>query len=147
MAERACAVFHNVGLTPVHVAQAFVDVGDKGAVDGIAAALTDSLNVRSAFSDGADDRLPAAVEASMTGAFRTPSLRCAASHPSFMHTGQLGTMAETIAFFDRGGDAAGGYPGHNELQPLGLSDADRADLTAFVNALQGAGPDAALLVP
>jgi cytochrome c peroxidase len=139
--------FHNVGLTPKHVAQAFVDQGDTGASGGIAAALADSLNVRGAFSDGDDGRLPAGVAASMAGAFRTPSLRCAASHPSFMHTGQLATMAETIAFFDRGGDAPGGYPGHNELVPLGLSDQDRADVVAFVNALQGAGPDAALLAP
>jgi cytochrome c peroxidase len=139
--------FHNVGLAPSHVAAAFIDQGDRGAIVGVAAALTDPLNTRGPFSDGDDGRLPAAVDPSMESAFRTPSLRCAGTHPSFMHTGQLRTMDDAIAFFDRGGDPPGAYSGHSELAPLGLSAPDRADLTAFCMALQGAGPDAALLAP
>ncbi len=137
--------FHNVGLAPKHVAQAFVDDGDDGAEAGLAKALTDPLNVKSPFSDGDDGRLPASVPAGMAGAFRTPSLRCAATHPSFMHTGQIRTLADTVTFFDGGGDLLGSYPGKSELLPLRLSDAEQADLTAFLRALQGAGPDAALL--
>jgi cytochrome c peroxidase len=139
--------FHNVGLAPVHVSAAFIDQGDRGAIVGVAAALVDPLNVRGAFSDGDDGRLPAAVDASMESAFRTPSLRCAGTHPSFMHTGQVRTMEDTIAFFDRGGDPPGAYSGHNELAPLGLSAQERADLAAFCMALQGPGPEVALLAP
>ena len=137
--------FHNVGLTPIHVAAAFVDQGDRGAIVGVAAVLNDPLNVRSPFSDGDDGRLAVAVTGSMESAFRTPSLRCAATHPSFMHTGQIGSVADTVAFFDRGGDPPGAYSGKSEIAPLGLSVDDRADLTAFMMALQGAGPDATLL--
>ena len=53
-------------------------------------------------------------------------------------------MAQVIAFFDRGGDPAG-YPGQNELTPLGLTDRERADLEAFLGTLTGAGPAAELL--
>ncbi len=137
--------FHNVGLAPKHVAQAFVDEGDDGAETGLAGLATDPLNVDSEFSDGDDGRLPASVPASMAGAFRTPSLRCDATHPSFMHTAQLRSVADVVAFFDAGGDPPGPYPGQSELQPLGLSDDEQADLTAFLMTLEGPGPDAALL--
>ena len=137
--------FHNAGLAPKHVAQAFVDDGDNGAGSGLAGLATDPLNVQSEFSDGDDGRLPTSVPASMAGAFRTPSLRCDATHPSFMHTAQLRTVADVVAFFNAGGDPPGPYPGQSELMPLGLSDDEQADLTAFLSALQGPGPDAALL--
>jgi len=137
--------FHNVGLAPKHVAQAFVDANDVGAKTGLAVPATDPLNLQSAFSDGDDGRLPTTVPPSMAGAFRTPSLRCDASHPSFMHTAQLATITDVIAFFDAGGDPPGPYPGQSELQPLGLTDDERADLAEFLAALDGPGPDAALL--
>lgn len=137
--------FHNVGLAPKHVAQAFVDQGDEGAVVGLAGLAADPLNVASAFSDGDDGRLPSSVPARMAGAFRTPSLRCDATHPSFMHTGQLRTVADVIAFFDAGGDPPGPYPGQSELQPLGLTAAEQSDLAAFLAALDGPGPDPSLL--
>ncbi len=138
--------FHNVGLAPKHVAQAFVDDNDNGAATGLAGLAADALNVKSAFSDGDDGRLPASIPASMAGAFRTPSLRCDATHPSYMHTAQLRTVADVIAFFNAGGDPAGPYPGQSELQPLGLTDDEQADLAAFLAALDGPGPDASLLV-
>jgi hypothetical protein len=47
--------------------------------------------------------------------------------------------------FARGGDRPGGYPGTSELVPLDLDERDRADLVAFLEALDGPGPDAALL--
>jgi hypothetical protein len=47
----------------------------------------------------------------------------------------------------RAGDPAGNYPGSNELEKLGLSEQDRADLSAFLGARDGPGPDAALQPP
>jgi cytochrome c peroxidase len=136
--------FHNVGLTPQPVAVAFVDRDDRGAGEGVAAALADPLNVRGKFSDGDDGRLPPVTPA-LEGAFRTPGLRCLGGHPSFMHTAHLPTLEQVVRFFDRGGDPPGGYPGTNELVPLGLDARERADLAAFLAALEGPGPAPALL--
>jgi cytochrome c peroxidase len=139
--------FHNVGLSPAIVAVAIEDDNDRGAATGIAAALADPTSTTGVLSDGDRHALPAAVTPQMEGAFRTPTLRCAADHPSFMHTAQLTTLDQVMAFFDRGGDRPGGYPGTNELAPLGLSDRERADVVAFMNALAGPGPAAELRVP
>jgi cytochrome c peroxidase len=137
--------FHNVGLSPAIVAVAIQDVDDRGAATGVAAALTDPTSTAGAFSDGDRHALPAAVTATMEGAFRTPTLRCVAGHPSFMHTGQMRDLDQVMSFFDRGGDRVGGYPGTSELAPLGLSARERADLVAFMDALTGPGPAPALM--
>jgi cytochrome c peroxidase len=138
--------FHNVGLRPATVAVAFTDTGDRGAGEGVALSLTDPLNARGAFSDGDPGTLPASAGPELEGAFRTPSLRCIATQPSFMHTGQHKSLASVVAFFSRGGDPAG-YPGTNELAPLELSDEEKADLVAFLGSLQGPGADAELTGP
>jgi cytochrome c peroxidase len=138
--------FHNVGLSPATVAVAIQDLDDRGAATGVAAALGDPLSTAGAFSDGDRHALPVSAGADLEGAFRTPTLRCAAAHPSFMHTGQITSLAQVVVFFDRGGDPAGAYPGTSELHPIGLSDRERADLVAFMGALAGPGPDPALLV-
>ncbi len=137
--------FHNVGLQPTAVAVAFIDSNDDGAAAGLTAANDDPLNVRGAFSDGDDGRLPSTVDPALLGAFRTPMLRCDAMRPSFMHTGQLRTLSDVVQFFARGGDLFG-YPGKSELLPLSLTAQDQLDLTAFLGALEGPGPKANLLV-
>jgi cytochrome c peroxidase len=137
--------FHNVGLSPAVVAVAILDADDHGAATGIAAALADPLSTGGEYSDGDRRALPEAVGPELEGAFRTPTLRCAASHPSFMHTGQFTDLAQVMAFFDRGGDAAGEYPGTNELLPLALAAGEQADLVAFLQTLAGPGPSAELL--
>ena len=63
-----------------------------------------------------------------------------------MHTGQMLSLDKVVAFFDRGGDSVG-FPGVSELEPLGLSARERADLVAFLNSLDGPGPNPALLEP
>jgi cytochrome c peroxidase len=138
--------FHNVGLQPTQVAVTFLDANDPGASQGLAQALADPFNTRGAFSDGDDGRLQAQVPAGMTGAFRTPGLRCVARRPSFMHTGQLASLAQVVSFFSRGGDVFG-YPGTKEIAALSLSADDQANLTAFLGALEGPGPATNLLTP
>jgi cytochrome c peroxidase len=137
--------FHNVGLAPAVVAVTFVDSDDRGAAEGLVAAKDDPLSSHGPHSDGDREVLPATVGDDMEGAFRTPTLRCMNQQPSFMHTGQIRSMASVVAFFNRGGDTAGQYPGVSELAPLGLSERDQADLVAFLATLQGEGPPAALL--
>jgi cytochrome c peroxidase len=136
--------FHNVGLQPQLVQQAFTDSNDQGAAAGIAATLADPLNSAGAYSDGNDGRLPAAVTPAMTGAFRTPTMRCVSLRPTFMHTGQTGSLAEVVAFFDEGGNSTG-YPGANEIRALGLSALQRSDLVAFLESLAGPGASARYL--
>ncbi len=138
--------FHNVGLQPQVVATVFLDANDPGASQGLASAQADPLNVAGPFSDGDDGRLPKDLAETYVGAFRTPRLRCVQGRPSFMHTGQLLTLAEVVDFFDRGGDHFG-FPGQNELSPLGLTARERADLVAFLAALTGPGPREELLSP
>jgi cytochrome c peroxidase len=136
--------FHDVGLQPETVQQAFLDGDDQGAAAGVAYAIANPINAASSFSDGDDGRLPSAVTAAMTGSFRTPTMRCVSRRPTFMHTGQLATLAEVVAFFDGGGRLTG-YPGSKELQPLGLTALQKSDLVAFLESLAGPGPDAALM--
>ena len=122
---------------------------DPGAAEGLAAMLTDPLNSRGMFSDGDDGRLDRFDGVSLDpylGAFRTPSLRCVAGRPSFTHTGQIRTLEDIVHFKNQGG-GSGDFLGENELLPLGLSDEEEAQLVAFLKALDGAGPDAALLSP
>jgi cytochrome c peroxidase len=136
--------FHNVGLQPVPVVVAFIDRDDRGAAVGLSSVLGDPTNTRSAFSDGDDGRLPQAVGPEMEGAFRTPSLRCVSSRPSFMHTGQYRALGDALQFFNRGGDHEG-YPGTSEVPPLGLSADDVGALQAFLATLDGPGPVPELL--
>jgi cytochrome c peroxidase len=136
--------FHNVGLQAATVAVVFIDSNDPGASTGLARSLADPLNTRGTFSDGDDGRLPASVGADMLGAFRTPTLRCVAQRPSFMHTGQLGDLASTTSFFARGGDSVG-FVGTSEIAPLSLDAQDERDLTAFLGTLSGPGPAQSLL--
>lgn len=138
--------FHNVGLKPQTVAVVFLDSDDHGALPGIQAALDDPLNVRGEYSDGDDGRLPASAGPELEGAFRTSMLRCVSQRPTFMHTGHMDDLADVVAFFNRGGDNFG-FEGQSELEPLGLSEAERADLVAFLGTLDGPGPEPALLEP
>ncbi len=132
--------FHNVGLKPTPVAVVFLDADDHGAGEGLAQALADPLNTRGPFSDGDDGRLAIATRApQLDGAFRTPTLRCVSRRPTFMHTGQLGSLADVLAFFARGGDPFG-YRGTREIEPLALSPQELEDLGAFLGALDGDGP-------
>ena len=65
--------------------------------------------------------------------YRTPGLRNVALTRPYMHDGSLSTLADVVAFYNRGGSP-------NELldpliRPLGLSDTEQADLVAFLQSL------------
>jgi cytochrome c peroxidase len=134
--------FHNVGaanLQPNFIAP----FDDPGASEGISEALADPLNSRGAYSDGDDGRLDLAGQdlSALEGAFRTPGLRCVARRPSFLHAGQKRSIEDVILLFNRGGDSIGFRGTKDELMvPLGLSDEERAQLAAFLRALDGPGP-------
>jgi cytochrome c peroxidase len=140
--------FHDVGLVPATVQEVFIDSDDQGQATGLPQLLASPLNSLGVYSDGSDGRIPAALTPAMSGAFLTPTLRCVAMRPTFMHTGQIGTLEEVVAFFSQGGapvePGGAAYPGVNELHVLGLSLLEQSDLVAFLQALEGPGAPATL---
>ena len=76
--------------------------------------------------------------ASETGAFKTPTLRNVTQTAPYMHDGSEATLSDVIAFYDRGGDRNPYLA--KEMRPLGLSDGEKADLLAFLAALESEGP-------
>ena len=67
------------------------------------------------------------------GKFRTPSLRELKYTGPYMHNGVFMTLAEVVDFYNQGG---GQVPNKTDrLKPLGLTDAEKADLIAFLEAL------------
>ncbi len=71
-------------------------------------------------------------------AFKTPSLRGAASRPPYMHSGQIGTLE---AVLDHYASAPEAPAGHSELCPLDLSEEERQHLMAFLASLKPKAPD------
>ena len=144
--------FHNLGLDSVVPAGGL----DGGRVHGIKALLESPFNCLGPHSDAAP---PAPVEPGhpaspepcgelryvdprfedALGAFRTPTLRNVARTAPYMHAGKFSTLAEVVEFYDE----LPGIPvlGHRELtlQRREFSDAEKAELEAFLRALDGAG--------
>ena len=78
---------------------------------------------RSAITGDSNDR----------GSFRTPGLRRLTQTAPYMHDGSLASLEDVVEFY-----RAGGRPNSNlaaEIRPLELSDADAANLVAFLRAL------------
>lgn len=67
------------------------------------------------------------------GKFRTPSLRELNHTAPYMHNGIFYTLDEVVDFYDAGG---GDGPNKSPLiRPLGLTDAEKKDLVAFLESL------------
>jgi cytochrome c peroxidase len=77
------------------------------------------------------------------GKFRTPSLRYTAYTAPYMHNGVFYTMEEVVDFYNRGGfDEEGkttAFPENKSklIKPLGLTDEEKEDLVAFLEAFSG----------
>ena len=72
-----------------------------------------------------------------TGAFKTPTLRDVSRRAPYMHDGSLTTLQEVVDHYDAGGAANPWIS--DQLEPIGLSTADKSALIAFLNALDGEG--------
>ena len=70
-------------------------------------------------------------------AFKTPTLRDVARRAPYMHDGSVPTLAAVIDLYDRGGIDRPSRAA--EIHPLGLTNAEKADLIAFLETLTG-GP-------
>lgn len=67
-------------------------------------------------------------------AFKVPSLRNVADRAPYMHAGQLATLAQVLAHYNRAPIAPAG---HTELKPLKLNPKELAQLEAFLRSLSG----------
>ena len=124
--------FHNTGVPSV--AGLPEDRGREAAVEKV---LTDPFNCLGPYSDAsADDckelRFMVRNAPEFERAFKTPSLRGAASRPPYMHSGQIGTLEEVIDHYSR---APQPPSGHTELQGVIFTDRGKAALIAFLKTL------------
>jgi cytochrome c peroxidase len=71
--------------------------------------------------------------------YRTPTLRNVALTAPYMHDGALATLGDVVAFYDAGGVPNPGLD--SRIRPLGLSETQRRDLVAFLEALTGRDVD------
>ena len=78
------------------------------------------------------------------GKFVTPTLRELKYTAPYMHNGVIGTLAEVVEFYDRGGGKDD--PLATELKPLGLAADEKKDLVAFLEALSSVTPVTAAAV-
>ena len=70
-----------------------------------------------------------------TGAFKTPTLRDVARRGPYMHDGSQQTLADVVAYYNRGGTPNPYLSG--DIRPLGLTPREQADLVEFMKTLTG----------
>jgi cytochrome c peroxidase len=125
--------FHNTGVPAPATALPI----DSGRAVGVRQVVSAEFNCTSRYSDAKPEdcdelRFADTDGAGLVRAFKTPSLRNVAERPPFMHAGQIATLADVIAHYDR---APASPFGHSELKPLRLSSTDRRQLEAFLRTL------------
>lgn len=128
--------FHNTGVPNAVTA----NTPDSGRTTGVRQAITGEFSCISRYSDakeGECSELQFAVTEGkeLVRAFKAPSLRDVAARAPYMHAGQLATLSDVIAHYDRAPHAPAG---HSELKPLRLSATERRQLEAFLHTLDGA---------
>lgn len=136
--------FHNLGFVGANGRTAD-DPARLAAVDFVQA---NPFNAAGSFSDAPESPKAQMVRAlrrsgELYGQFRTPPLRGVSLTAPYMHDGRLATLADVVRFYDTlEGSAPVGHHGEDVLAPLGLGDAGRADLEAFLRALAPGALDA-----
>lgn len=138
--------FHNTG-----VAANVVLPRDRGRMSGASDVLRDEFNCRSRWSDASATQcaeLEFLVESSpeLERSYKVPSLRNVAERAPYMHAGQIATLSEVVAHYNR---APAAPHGHSELKPLSLGPKELRQLEAFLRTLSGpaAAPPELLRAP
>lgn len=124
--------FHNTGVPPVPGLPE-----DIGRETGAKQVLADPFNCLGRYSDARPEdctelRFMAGEGPDLRRAFKTPSLRGAATRPPYMHSGQFATLDDVLDHYTRAPASPGG---RSELTPLKVSDRERAALIAFLKTL------------
>jgi len=124
---------------------------DPGRAVGARQVLASEFNCLGPWSDAAprdcaELRFLKAEGHELERAFKPPTLRNVAESAPYMHAGQFATLAEVLRHYD---EAPRAPAGHSELSPLGLSDAQLAQLEAFLRSLSAplAAPERYLRAP
>jgi cytochrome c peroxidase len=125
--------FHNTGV-PSSTEVAGVD---SGRTVGVRQVVAGEFNCLSPYSDAkAEDcnelRFAVTEGAELVRAFKTPSLRNVAERAPYMHAGQLASLTEVLAHYDRAPRAPFGK---SELKRLNLSATERRQIEAFLRTL------------
>ena len=136
------AEFHNTGV-PLNTD---LNTPDEGRSAGLTRWLSNEFNCLSAFNDAPNRCSPfdlnriAELRTEGMGAFKTPSLRNLAQTAPYMHAGQLATLKQVVQHYNTAPAAVSGV---SQLTPLGLSEREVNQLTAFLETLKSA-PNAPL---
>ncbi len=75
------------------------------------------------------------ADKSDVGMFMTPTLRELKYTAPYMHNGTMATLADVVEFYNNGGGSD--VNKDKALKPLGLNKKEKADLVAFLDALNG----------
>jgi cytochrome c peroxidase len=125
--------FHNTGV-PARVGLPV----DSGRLAGADAVLHDEFNCRSRWSDArskcAELEFMAVASHEQERAFKVPSLRNVSDRAPYMHAGQVATLSDVLAHYNR---APAAPDGHTELKPLSLDARELRQLEAFLRSLSG----------
>lgn len=126
--------FHNTGVPSVKGLPT-----DDGRASGVQKALTDEFNCLSKWSDASENdcaelRFVTTTGEQLHGAFKPSTLRNVAETGPYMHAGQYATLAEVLQHYNH---PPVGPIGHSELEPLGLTANQLAQLEAFLRSLSG----------
>ncbi|WP_027039043.1 cytochrome-c peroxidase [Mesorhizobium ciceri] len=124
--------FHNTGVPSVAGLPP-----DRGRIDAVHQVEADPFNCFGAYRDGdvsacGELRFMVKDAPELVRAYKTPSLRGAATRPPYMHAGQFSSLDEVVAHYAK---AAPSVEGVSEVHPLELSERERAALVAFLKTL------------
>lgn len=130
--------FHNIRL-----GQRKDQEPDPGRYAGVDDLLKDPFNSSGRYSDFPAEKKTRflAVQSHDWGRFKTPTLRNVAETAPYMHDGRFATLEAVLHFYSTLEGAS--PPGHHEesvLVPLHLTEAETADLLAFLRSLSGTPP-------
>lgn len=125
--------FHNTAVPPVPGLPE-----DRGRAGIIQELIEDPFNCLGAFSDGTEDdcaelRFMLTDSEELERAFKTPSLRGAASRPPYMHSGQIATLEEVIDHYSTAPEPVSGI---SQISPVVFTDRGRRALIAFLETLE-----------
>jgi len=133
--------FHNTGVAGGRTLDTVLPL-DDGRASGVRKALASEFACTGPFSDAsttsasadacAELRFADSTSAGLVGAYKTPSLRNVGRRAPYMDAGQLTTLENVVAHYDRPPRARIGV---SELRPLHLSATERMQLVAFLRAL------------
>ena len=121
---------------------------DLGRFADVPALLASPFNTAGPYSDerGGAKLAGLAQAEAQRGQFRTPTLRNVADSAPYMHAGQLATLEAVVTFYNVGGGRVSGIVKDPEMKPLGLTDAQQAELVALMKTFTGQPVAAELLV-